>query len=95
MRCAEFYFAIQLNWTITLVGHHTVANCTSRILYELALRAELQARVRAGMLGMTSMAQARGDGDITASDFGNKPYTAAVMKVQFVLRYAESTGMCL
>ncbi|KAJ7252811.1 cytochrome P450 [Mycena rebaudengoi] len=66
--------------TIMQAGHETTANTMSFALFELSRRPDVQTKLRAEILEMEQTVRARGDSEITGTDFDNMPYTQAVMK---------------
>jgi len=66
--------------TIMQAGHETTANTMSFALFELSRRPDVQAKLRDEIFAMEQTVRARGDTEISGTDFDNMPYTIAVMK---------------
>ncbi|ESK91018.1 cytochrome p450 [Moniliophthora roreri MCA 2997] len=63
--------------TLLLAGHETSATSLSWVLYELARHSEVQQKLRDEI---RAMERSRGGVKLTAADFDNMPYMAAVLK---------------
>ncbi|CAL1711674.1 unnamed protein product [Somion occarium] len=65
---------------ILLAGHETTGNTLAWALMELAKNPSIQNRLRSEVHSMQAAIHARGDRELTASDFESMPYTTAVVK---------------
>jgi len=68
-------------------GHGTIALAMTWVLYEIAKRPEIQARMRAEILEMMNKVHARGDTEWTPLDLDSLHYTDAVVRESF--RYSS------
>jgi len=66
--------------TLMLAGHETVARTLTYTFWELAMRPEIQHRLREEVTETYEATRARGNEDFTAADFDNMPFTNAVIK---------------
>jgi len=64
-------------------GHGTIALAMTWVLFEIAKRPEIQARMRAEILEMMNTVHARGDIDWTPLDLDSLHYTDAVIRESF------------